>query len=180
MPYPISLSDPVAGSLSPNFAWGEVVAADTPQESGGLLTALKGDTVALDNAVLFAEYVLQPIRNEVGRVRVTSWYRTPTHNAYVGGSATSLHLLAAAADIEAIDVSQAKLLEVCQKYRARLEEIITYKDGHIHVGMAKQFTLGKVLVKREGRYLTLVSARNVTRFGVLAALAGLTYLATRI
>lgn len=180
MPFPTSLSDPVAGGFSPNFSWGEVVAAATPQESADLLSALKGDTVALENAVLFAEYVLQPIRNEVGWIRVTSWYRTPTHNAAVGGSPTSLHLLAAAADIEALEVSQTKLLEVCEKYRGRLEEIITYEDGHIHVGMAKSFTLGKVLVKREGGYSTLESAQNVTRFGVLAALAGLTYLASRI
>ena len=43
--------------------------------------------------------VLDPLREKVGAIRVTSGYRTPEHNRQIGGSPTSQHCKGEAVDI---------------------------------------------------------------------------------
>ena len=59
------------------------------------------DTVMVDEALTV---VLQCIREHFGKA-VTSGYRTPAHNAAVGGSKSSQHLLGRAADIQVAGTS---------------------------------------------------------------------------
>ena len=61
------------------------------------------DTVMVDEALTV---VLQCIREHFGKaVTITSGYRTPAHNAAVGGAKSSQHLLGRAADIRVRGVS---------------------------------------------------------------------------
>lgn len=61
------------------------------------------DTVMVDEALTV---VLQCIREHFGKpVTITSGYRTPAHNAAVGGAKSSQHLLGRAADIRVAGVS---------------------------------------------------------------------------
>ena len=61
------------------------------------------DTVMVDETLTV---VLQCIREHFGKaVTITSGYRTPAHNAAVGGSKSSQHLLGRAADIRVAGVS---------------------------------------------------------------------------
>lgn len=61
------------------------------------------DTVMVDETLTV---VLQCIREHFGKaVTVTSGYRTPAHNAKVGGAKSSQHLLGRAADIRVQGVS---------------------------------------------------------------------------
>ena len=61
------------------------------------------DTVMVDEALTV---VLQCIREHFGKaVTITSGYRTAAHNAEVGGSKSSQHLLGRAADIRVQGVS---------------------------------------------------------------------------
>jgi hypothetical protein len=56
----------------------------------------------IDNALFLCEKILEPIRAKFGSVSVHDGYRNPTHNASVGGKATSFHMFEggkAAADI---------------------------------------------------------------------------------
>jgi len=43
--------------------------------------------------------ILDPLREEVGKIRVNSGYRTPEHNRQIGGSPTSDHIKGCAVDI---------------------------------------------------------------------------------
>ena len=59
------------------------------------------DTIMVDEALVV---VLQCIREHFGKaVTITSGYRTASHNAKVGGSRSSQHLLGRAADIQVQD-----------------------------------------------------------------------------
>ena len=61
------------------------------------------DTVMVDETLTV---VLQCIREHFGKaVTITSGYRTPAHNAAVGGAKSSQHLLGRAADIRVAGVS---------------------------------------------------------------------------
>ena len=63
------------------------------------------DTVKLDDELVV---LLQCIREHFGKpVHITSGYRTAVHNAAVGGSKSSQHLLGRAADfyVEGVDVA---------------------------------------------------------------------------
>ena len=61
------------------------------------------DVVLLDEELVV---LLQCIREHFGKpVHITSGYRTATHNAAVGGSKSSQHLLGRAADIQVADTT---------------------------------------------------------------------------
>lgn len=61
------------------------------------------DEILVDEALVL---LLQCIREHFGKaVTITSGYRTPAHNAKVGGSKSSQHLLGRAADIRVQGVS---------------------------------------------------------------------------
>lgn len=65
---------------------------------------LKEFACSNSEAVIISEnlcYILEAIRTHFGKpVVVTSGYRTPEHNAKVGGAAKSRHMLGIAADIQ--------------------------------------------------------------------------------
>lgn len=53
----------------------------------------------IGNARRFAQLVLQPVREKIGMpFDVSSWYRSPSLNKAVGGSATSSHITGMAVD----------------------------------------------------------------------------------
>ena len=61
------------------------------------------DTIMVDEALTV---LLQAIREHFGKpITITSGYRTAAHNAKVGGSKSSQHLLGRAADIQVAGVS---------------------------------------------------------------------------
>jgi len=59
--------------------------------------------VELEKLLLLAVYLLQPLRDKFGRVKVTSGYRSKAVNDRVGGSMTSQHLTGEASDIIPLD-----------------------------------------------------------------------------
>lgn len=67
--------------------------------------------------------MLQDLRNRIGVITVTSWYRTPSFNKSVGGASNSLHLRALATDCwwKNLNNGQYKRIEtewrrICEQY----------------------------------------------------------------
>ena len=74
------------------------------------------DEILVDEALVL---LLQCIREHFGKaVTITSGYRTPAHNAKVGGSKSSQHLLGRAADIQVASTS--------------VEDVAAYAESLLH------------------------------------------------
>jgi len=95
-------------NLSANFTLKELTKSDTATRLGLDNTP---DDEALENLKTLCEKVLQPVRDNFGRVTVNSGYRSPESNAAVGGSKTSDHCKGMAADIEIPGVANADLAQ---------------------------------------------------------------------
>jgi len=79
--------------LSDNFSLAELTKTNT-----GLPNALPEHLYS--NLQSLVDNVLQPARDALGAIQVTSCYRSPEVNAKIGGSKTSQHCLAQAADLK--------------------------------------------------------------------------------
>ncbi len=79
--------------MTKNFSLAELTKTNT-----GLPNALPKHLE--DNLRALAENVLQPARDALGAIEVTSAYRSPAVNKAVGGSKTSQHVQAQAADLK--------------------------------------------------------------------------------
>jgi len=82
--------------LSQNFSLDEFLISQTASRKGIDNTPT---TEVIENLKQLAINVLQPLRDKLGPVVITSGYRSPKLNKAVGGAATSQHLTGCAADI---------------------------------------------------------------------------------
>lgn len=96
--------------LSDNFFLDEFTRSQVAARAG-IDIVVDVDSGAFRNLQRLCVEVLQPIRNALGPVNISSGYRPPEVNALVGGSRTSAHALALAADFT---VSGYTPLEVCR------------------------------------------------------------------
>ena len=80
-------------NLSKNFTLAELTKTST-----GLPNALPKHLEG--NIQSLVDNVLQPVRDALGVIIVTSCYRSPEVNKAIGGSSTSQHCLAQAADLK--------------------------------------------------------------------------------
>ena len=83
--------------LSRNFMLREFVNSTTASRKG---ISNKPTEVHLANLKLLIDNVIQPIRDKIGPIRVTSGYRSPALNRAIGGSSRSQHSKGMAADIQ--------------------------------------------------------------------------------
>jgi hypothetical protein len=114
----------------------------------------------VDNLRLLAIYVLQPIRDALGQLDVSSGFRCERLNTAVGGSASSQHRLGEASDIEPADeeVSNLQLAHwIVENVKDFDQCILEYYDpskglhsGWVHVSYRKGNNRREVLTKLSG------------------------------
>lgn len=97
------------------------------------------DAQQTEKLLYLAWYILQPVRDRFGAIRITSGYRSPEVNRAIGGSMSSQHVLGEAADIQ---VPGADLREVYVWMRDNLrygQLIYESRDGKewIHVSLPR-------------------------------------------
>ncbi len=85
------------------------------------------------------QFILDPLREELGPIKVNSGYRSPTVNAAVGGSKTSAHMKGLAADIVSYrgDYTTADIVKAVIRLRLEVDQVIMYESGFVHIGLSE-------------------------------------------
>ena len=94
--------------LSTNFSVAELSKSEAATRQGLDNTP---SMEVIDNLQALVDNVLQPLRDKLGPIVVTSGYRSPAVNKAIGGSATSDHCKGQAADIEVLNMDNKALAE---------------------------------------------------------------------
>lgn len=119
--------------LSKNFTLEELVRSDTAKEKGIENEPGKREIEALRQIAI---NVLQPIRDQFGRTRVTSGYRSPALSVAVGSTVTSQHTRGEAVDFYCTDTPMDQVLGwIVDKSDLPFDQIIDEIDvlGIIHI-----------------------------------------------
>ena len=92
----------------------------------------------LKNLRMLAD-VLEMVREKHGNraIHITSGYRTPTHNAAVGGAPNSYHMRGMAADFVVHGVTPRATQELLKDWRGGLELASTWT--HLDLGPKRRF-----------------------------------------
>ena len=83
--------------LSKNFVLSEMIRSNTAKRLG-----IKNEPTKehLENMQRLVTFLIQPMRDALGPIRITSCYRSPSLNRAIGGSRKSHHCKAQAADVQ--------------------------------------------------------------------------------
>ena len=114
------------GYLTKNFSYPEMIKSSTADRLGISNDATRGHVI---NLVNLCNFILQPVRNEFGPIRINSGYRSPALNAKVGGSKTSQHCNGEAADFESSRISNPDLAAWIAKHLDFDQLILEFYDG---------------------------------------------------
>lgn len=143
--------------LSANFSLREFTRSQTATRHGIDNTPKQ---IHIDNLRLLCIYVLQPIRDNFGRIDVSSGFRSARLNAAIGGSPSSQHCLGEAGDIEPADeaVSNLQLAHWIVDNIPEFDQLILeFYDaakgphaGWVHVSFRKGNNRREVLTKLSG------------------------------
>jgi len=88
--------------------------------------------------------ILQPLRNRVGALHISSGYRPPALNRAIGGADHSDHMTGAAVDVTSRSFTDEQLIHVVhQMYLTGelvgLDQVISYAHtGHLHIGWGER------------------------------------------
>ena len=139
----------VCTQLSDNFSLGEFLRS---QEAARLGLDMTPPAAVIDNLRRLCRDVLQPLRDSVGPVVITSGYRSPELNRIIGGAATSQHLYGLAADIV---VPGMEPLYVCSRVQGMFfpfDQLIHefWQWTHVSVAQDGECPRGQVLTASRG------------------------------
>ncbi len=96
------------------------------------------DSVALAHLTMLAWYVLEPLREKLGRpILINSGYRNKQVNTVVGGADNSLHMLGRAADIVVPGVSPFDVARAALSLGLPTTEVILEFGEWVHVAVAE-------------------------------------------
>jgi hypothetical protein len=121
--------------ISANFSYWEFVSSDKAVRLGIKNVPTEQEWQRIE---ILVKEVLQPLREKIGGISITSGFRCKKLNDAVGSSDTSFHRLGCAVDIEPSDVSMLDALKAVHdlgKYTELIAEF--FPHGWVHVGYVK-------------------------------------------
>lgn len=109
----------------------------------------KPNDAIIETMKLTAEKIFQPLRDKLGAIRVSSFYRSPDLNRAIGGSKTSQHCKGEAIDMEGINVTNSELFEEACKLEEFDQIIWEFGDlsepDWVHVSYSKTHNRKQIL-----------------------------------
>lgn len=123
--------------LSPNFYLDEFTRSEVAARAGIAIEVEVNSTIFINLKRLCAD-LLQPLRDALGPVHITSGYRPPRVNKLVGGSKTSSHLEGLAADIVVTGYTPLEVACWLRDHRPalRYDQIIHEYGQWVHASVA--------------------------------------------
>ena len=112
--------------MTKNFSYFEMIKSSTADRMGVSNEPTTEHVINLDN---LCNFILQPVREEFGPIRISSGYRSPALNAKIGGSGKSQHCNGEAADFESSRISNPKLAAWIAKNLEFDQLILEFYDG---------------------------------------------------
>ncbi len=109
--------------LSKSFSLNEFLESQSARRYA-VLEQFNPHQEVVDNLRELCVNILQPLRDVVGPIKISSGYRSLRVNKIVGGSTNSQHLLGQAADIQLIRGSNKKLFETIIKLNLPFDQLI--------------------------------------------------------
>lgn len=126
-----------------NFTITELVKSDTAEKHGISNTP---DINSLDNLLELIFYVLQPLRDKLGKpITITSGFRSVKVNQLVGGVGNSQHLYGQAADMVVNGMTPAQLVEFVKNSGIEFDQLINEYDQWTHISFSKGHNRKQVL-----------------------------------
>lgn len=117
--------------ISKNFQYWEFVSSKKAVELGIANVPTEAEWQRIEFLV---KYIVQPLRDKKGRIRVSSAFRCKALNDANGSTDTSFHRLGCAVDLEPLECSLMELLEEAYKLPNWSEIIAEYfPNGWLHI-----------------------------------------------
>lgn len=126
-----------------NFTISELIKSDTAEKNGLNNTP---DINSLDNLLELIFYVLQPLREKLGKPMViTSGFRSVKVNELVGGVDNSQHLYGQAADFVVNGMTPKQVVEFVKNSGIEFDQLISEYDQWTHISFNKGHNRKQVL-----------------------------------
>lgn len=112
---------------------------------------------AARNLVALCRHLLDPLREQVGPIRITSGYRSPRLNEAIGGSKTSDHMRGWAVDLKAHNLSADGVARDLRDLGLLFDQCIVYhpsRGGHVHLGAGPRMRQQLLYAPSSGGYRT--------------------------
>ena len=142
--------------LSRNFSLQELTKSDTAIRKG---IDNEPNADQIDKLKALCENILQPVRDQFGRVKVTSGYRSPELCVAIGSSLTSQHSKAEAVDFECMGIDNAEVADWIKQSLETDQLILEYytpgepNSGWIHASWIPENRRAQYLLayRQEGK-----------------------------
>lgn len=106
----------------------------------------------IPNVQALAQNILQPVRDQFGPIIISSGYRSPELNKAIGGAASSKHMLAEAADFEALNRTPNMLIANWIEDNLEFDQLIlefytpgVRDSGWIHCSYSRTYNRNQTL-----------------------------------
>lgn len=141
--------------LSKDFFLHEFLSSQVAARSGRVITASPEE---YENLKRLCRDVLQPLRDELGPIVVTSGLRPQWLNALIGGSLTSNHMYGCAADVKVLHMQNAHVCHMVKQMELPVDQCILEfpPNGWVHLGVER------VGAKRRNSFLTARTLQGKT------------------
>lgn len=138
--------------ISKHVSWDESTRSSTAIRLG--IDNTPSDAI-IETMKTTAEKVFEPLREKLGPIRITSFFRCPELNRAIGGSKTSQHTKGEAIDISGINVTNAMLFDTACAL-AEFDQIIwefgdSTNPAWVHISYSSTHNRKQILVaKKQG------------------------------